>query len=496
MHTSHRILVAQLFQETHGFSPVHTPLTSFEIEEGVDMIEKNEKSDSVLGGIIRELTALGHVVVPAFAARARCGGVVQDAAYAFIKERILAAARSSRYDAIALDLHGCTQSASCDSVEEDLVSSIRDITGYRIPIVAGFDLHAHATEKLFRLLNFGTAYKTNPHADAAQTGERVAQVLGSMLSRRIEPQGFGVFLPMLLGGNDETTNGPLAKLHHKMQSAIASDGNLLDYSIFNVNPFIDGTDVGQAVIVYAKNENGVAAAKALSLTAATEFWGCRHQFIHQLPSVRDLLQTFSGTQPRLIIGDFGDRVLAGAPGDSIYAFNECLQYSERHITAIVTDPAAYEQCLKAMEGATISLSLGGGNTPGLSAMDVFGKITRLGNGVFRNRGTFMKGAKLRLGPFAVIEQARYTLLVTHDAVMSQDPGCYLDAGISLDNTDVIIVKSGYHFKLAFEDYGDCHIVETPGLSGFHPEQLPFEKCRPIYPLDPIELPFLESVDLQ
>lgn len=108
----------------------------------------------------------------------------------------------------------------------------------------------------------------------------------------------------------------------------------------------------------------------------------------------------------------------------------------------------------------------------------------------------MKGAKLRLGPFAVIEQARYTLLITQDAVMSQDPGCYLDAGISLDHTDVIIVKSGYHFKMAFEDYGNCYIVETPGLSGFHPEQLPFEKCRPIYPLDPIELPFLESVDLQ
>lgn len=460
------------------------------------MIEKNEKSDSVLGGIIRELTARGHIVVPAFAGRARCGGKVQDAGYAVIKERILAAVRSTHYDAIALDLHGCTQSESFDSVEEDLLSSIREITGYRVPIVAGFDLHAHATEKLFRLLNFGTAYKTNPHADAAQTGERVAQVLDSMLLHRVQPLGFGVFLPMLLGGNDETNNGPLAKLHHKMQSAIGSDGNLLDYSIFNVNPFIDGADIGQAVIVYAKNENGVAAAKALSLAVATEFWSYRTQFIHQLPSVKDLLQTYSQTQQRLIIGDFGDRVLAGAPGDSIYVLNECLQYSKRHITAIVTDPAAYEQCLKATVGATISLSVGGKNTPELRAMDVFGKITRLGNGVFRNRGTFMKGAKLRLGPFAVIEQARYTLLITYDAVMSQDPGCYLDAGISLDNTDAIIVKSGYHFKMAFEDYGNCYIVETPGLSGFHPEQLPFEKCRPIYPLDSIELPCLESIDLQ
>src|SRR5690606_16238128 len=138
----------------------------------------------------------------------RCGGKVQDAAYAFIKERILGAARSSRYDAIAFDLHGCTQSESFDSVEEDLLSSIREITGYRIPLVAGFDLHAHATEKLFRLLNAGTAYKTNPHADAAQTGERLAQVLDSMLSSRVKPQGFHVLLPMLLGGNDETTRGP------------------------------------------------------------------------------------------------------------------------------------------------------------------------------------------------------------------------------------------------------------------------------------------------
>ncbi len=31
--------------------------------------------------------------------------------------------------------------------------------------------------------------------------------------------------------------------------------------------------------------------------------------------------------------------------------------------------------------------------------------------------------------------------------------------------------------------GECACAETPGLTGYHPERLPFERARPLYPLD-------------
>ncbi len=496
MSMARRILVIQLFQETHGFSPMLTPLNAFEVEEGEEVLIKNAEADSVLGGIIRELVGQGNIAIGGLAARASCGGKLKDDAYANLRQAVLETVRSLNYDAIALDLHGCTQSESLDSVEEDILLAIREITGSEMPIVAGFDLHAHATRKVFSLLDYGTAYKTNPHSDAVETGTRVAQVLNGILTGEMTPKGLFLSLPMLLSGNDETKVGPLSELHGTMRQAVTCHPDLLDYSIFNVNPFIDGEEIGQAILVYAKTSHGVEAARDLVVQVASEFWRMREEFVHQLPTVTDLLNENHGKSARLIIGDFGDRVLAGAPGDSVYVLNECLVRTDSHITAIVTDQYALASCVKAGEGAEVSIPVGAKWTDTLEHMVVSGTIRRIGEGVFRNRGTFMKGALLRIGPYAVIENERYTLLVTHDAVMSQDPGCFLDAGISLDNTDIIIVKSGYHFKMAFQDYGLCAIAETPGLSGFHPEVLPFEKCRPIYPLDSIERPFSDVILLQ
>src|SRR5437868_14437630 len=84
-----RILVGQVFQEAHGFTPLRTGLRSFVIETGEAVIQNNADADSVLGGIIRTGFQQDWTLVPTIAARASPGGKVTDAAYAFIKERIL-----------------------------------------------------------------------------------------------------------------------------------------------------------------------------------------------------------------------------------------------------------------------------------------------------------------------------------------------------------------------------------------------------------------------
>ena len=61
----------------------------------------------------------------------------------------------------------------------------------------------------------------------------------------------------------------------------------------------------------------------------------------------------------------------------------------------------------------------------------------------------------------------------------------MDVGIDLDRADVVIVKSGYHFKLAFAPYGHCVCVSTPGLSSFDPAALGLLKARPLHPLDEV-----------
>lgn len=67
--------------------------------------------------------------------------------------------------------------------------------------------------------------------------------------------------------------------------------------------------------------------------------------------------------------------------------------------------------------------------------------------------------------------------------MSQDPGCFLDCGIDLTTADVIVAKSGYHFKLAFDDLGACVCAAAPGLTTYDARAFRIEKARPLYPLD-------------
>ena len=476
-----RVLVGQIFQEAHGFTPLLTTLDSFAIETGQEMLAANANADSVLGGILRTGIQEDWQMLPTIAARASPGGKITNAAYAFIKQHLIDGARRGGFDAIALCLHGCIQTESLDSAELDLLTDLRQIVGPDIPIVAGFDLHAHAGGGMLGMLDFGTAYKSNPHGDAGSTGERVGRVLAQMLNSGLRPIAATVLVPMLTRGNDETGQGPLHLLHSLARKRIESNSRLLDASIFNVNPFIDGVGVGQTVVVYATDPRGLEEAAALAEEIGNGLWATRDEFQHNLPTLAEVLLEQTG---RVTVGDFGDRVLAGAPGDSIYLVDQLLsKFPAKRVVAPVTDPSAVAACQMAGLGAQLTLTIGGTHTPDAKSMVLTGTVQALGNGSYRNRGAFMRGTSLRIGDYAVFSGYGLTFLITKEPLMSQDPGCFLDVGIDLSLVDVIVVKSGYHFKLAFDQLGACICVVTPGLSTFNPSVFPIIKARPLYPLD-------------
>lgn len=498
--------MGQIFQETHGFTPLQTSLDAFVIETGQALIKANIAADSVLGGILQFGFAANWQWLPTIAARASPGGRVQDDAYARIKQHFLNAAAGGGFDAIALCLHGCMQTQSLDSAEADLLSALRAIVGPEIPIVAGFDLHGHAGGGMLDCLDFASAYKTNPHADARATGHRVARVLQSILLTGKTPIGVRVTVPMLTSGNDETGTGPMAVLHAKAAAALSADPQLLDVSVFNVNPFIDGAGVGQTVLVYAQHIDAWPAAQQLAVELAEQLWDARAQFTHQLPTLGQVLASHSARRvsshetpgmpkDQLILGDFGDRVLAGGPGDSLYLACQLRRLAPHlQVVAPLTAPAAVQACHAAGIGARLTLLMGDANSRNDNSGDtsdtdtsvaLVGQVTQMGDGTFVNRGTFMQGAQMRLGPYAVFTSGTLTLLLTTQPLMSQDPGCFLDAGVDLTAADVIVCKSGYHFKMAFTAWGTCVCVATPGLTLFDPTRFDFHKARPLYPLDDI-----------
>ncbi len=479
------MLIGQIFQESHGFTPLKTQLPAFVIETGRALITANEHANSVLGGLIRTGRQENWTLIPSIAARASPGGRVTDYAYAFIKQHFMAVATQGGFDAIALCLHGCMQTESLDSAEADLLKSLRAVVGNTIPIVAGFDLHAHANGGMLAHLNFASAYKTNPHADAGQTGERVGIALNGIFDGGLQPAGCAASVPMLTGGNDETASGPLLKLHQMASARIAANPDLLDASIFNVNPFVDGKAAGQTALVYARTAEGLPAARELAKDLANGLWQARREFSHNLPTLESVLN--SAAPGCVVVGDFGDRVLAGGPGDSVYVLAQARKLQPgKHVVAPVTDPEALRNCMAAGTGSTVQLKVGGSCTPHAESLSLTGTVKVTGTGNYRNRGAYMQGATLRIGPYAVLEGGGFILLITQEPLMSQDPGCFLDCGIDLGKADIIVAKSGYHFKISFGSYGVCICAATPGLTLYEPQAEHFRQARPLFPLDDFE----------
>jgi microcystin degradation protein MlrC len=87
--------------------------------------------------------------------------------------------------------------------------------------------------------------------------------------------------------------------------------------------------------------------------------------------------------------------------------------------------------------------------------------------------------------------ANVTVLVTSLPGYTQDVEAFRSQGIDLREYDVIVTKSGYHFKLSFGEIGPCVVVDTPGISNYRPGLLPYRRRRPVFPEDRVSEPSFE-----
>lgn len=339
-----RILVGQLWQESHSFNPLPTGADDFTVERGEALVAANRAAGSALGGILRTGEAAGVAWLPVLAARARPGGPVTESLFAaFLADFVETVARE-RPDAVCLELHGALLTTARDDPEGDLLAALRARLGPEVPIAAALDLHADVTAAMAGAADVLIAYKTNPHADMAETGAKAMTLLLERLAGRLRPVRALVKLPFLTRGNDETDRGPLHALHALARQEVEQRAALRDLSICNVNPFVDAPCAGQAVLVTADGD--AAAAETAARTVAEQLWGRRDDFVERLPSIEETLQRAqaeAGQRP-FVLGDQGDRVLAGAPGDSPAILKALLATAPALRAALpIVDPQAGRQ---------------------------------------------------------------------------------------------------------------------------------------------------------
>ncbi|KUM23419.1 hypothetical protein AU467_33510 [Mesorhizobium loti] len=472
-----RFLVGQFFQETHSFNPCVTRREAFAIERGTELLERSAGQSTCLGGMIRVAPQLSVDLVPSIAARARPGGPVDHDFFLFLKQTILDDIERLQPDGVCLELHGAIASTEIDDCEGDLLSSIRKAYP-TLPLSVALDCDGQPTPAMVDAADILVGYKTNPHSDIPETGEKALAELAEMVKQRWRTVRVLAKVPLLLQGRTVTSVWPLREIYARAAKAVADDPDLIDVSIFTGHLYLDIAGSGQAIVATSRGPVDRAAALCEELKQA--FIANAGDFVEDFPPlavVFERIRQEPANRP-FVLGDFGDRVLAGAPGDSTDIIRYALDEGADLAGAIVVfDPDAVAQCQVAGEGATVSLSLGGRVTPKMLPVNVTGRVARLTDGTFVNRGPYMAGLPMSFGTSARIDVGRLSIVVTSDSPMLQDRAAYESFGIDVSSLDFLVVKSAAHFKLNFRDVGTSVVVGTKGLSTWDLRALPYRKAK-------------------
>ena len=489
-----RILAGGLAQESHSFNPVPTRRERFNIQYGAAAIAAARGTNSLLGGILDTAEQAGAEVVVPTLFRAQSGGPVDDAVFAEVRDIMCDAAKRGDFDAIVLPLHGGMLTPRLYDPEGALMEALRAITGPASPMTAAFDLHAHVTPQILENADLLAGYLTNPHGDQGDTGRRACRAVLDILDGRLRPVLSAVHVPMLTLGNDRTDEEPLMGLHARARAMVRS-GLAYDVSIFNAQQFLDVPGLGNWVLAYG---NGADATRdALALELAQALWDQRRALIGTYPSLEACLDRAErGTDRPLILGDQGDRVAGGGPGDSTYVLRALLARPGLPPAVVpLTEPEGVQACLQAGKGARVTLTIGGHHSTVAPPVTVTGEILGLGTAAqVTYDGPADAGYTMKLGAYAVLGVGRLRILLTDQPYSYLDPDYFRAMGVDPAAMGIVVTRSGYHFTLNFAATGECITVDTPGMTSYRVQELPFTVARPFFPLDePTFTPALASI---
>ncbi|MFB6135385.1 MAG: M81 family metallopeptidase [Halobacteriaceae archaeon] len=468
-----RIAIGSMSHETNTFTDRRTGLDEFRTAAGEDLLDGSARWGS-LGGLADVLEEAGVDVAPTYAARALPGGVVEPDAFRTVRERVVSGVRDADPDGVCLALHGSMYVDGDPDPEGTLLAAVRDAVGPDVPVVAALDMHATVTEAMVANLDGVAGYRTAPHTDTRETGERAAALLLDAVRGDAEPVLSWRRMPMLLAGErSETEAEPMRSLMDRLREAERRDG-LLDASYFLGFPWCDTPHAGVHAVVVGDAAAGADAGDAADELAAA-FWERRETFdftteAHDPDGALDEAAATAGAP--VVVADTGDIPGAGAREDTVDLLAAVAERGDlgRALVAVVADPDALAACRAAGEGGRVETDLGRFVSDG-DPFPLGGDVTA----VRRVEGVTA----------ALVDAGGAEVLVTDERTnLHRDPDYLREFGVAPTDFDLVAMKSGYLSPAWKEVAARRLFALTPGDTNQVLADLPFEEVpRPLYPLD-------------
>lgn len=488
--SSYRIGIAFFYHESHSFSPLKTEIEQF-VQEGyfvgTEIYKAYSGTKTEVGGFLDVLKQEKQVeIVPLVCAAAIPSGVVSSAAYYTIEKQMLhMLTHAGPLDGLLIALHGAMVAEHLFDPEAHLLGQIRSCIGSDVPIATTLDMHANISEDMLTYTPLHFGFKTYPHIDMYEQGVNAARALLTQVKESAIYYASLKKLPMLLPSiNMRTAEGPMKKMMDLAKQA-EQEEDVYNVSIFGGFPYSDIPIAGASVLVTALNPE---TAEKTANRLASQFWSIKEDFIMDLPTVEEGLQTAlkrSNEQP-IVLADIADNPLSCGSGDT----TELLEYMLKlnmpgTLFGGLYDPESIKQCVQAGVGSYVSLSLGGKVSPEFGKpVEVEAKVIGLSEGEFYNSGPFNQHLKVNVKGAAHIRVGELDILLIGRPISANDPELFRHIGIEPARKKIIGLKAKNHFRAAFEPLvGSIIYVDAPGvasnrLTTFNYQHLP----SPIWPL--------------
>ncbi|UCH47022.1 MAG: M81 family metallopeptidase [Betaproteobacteria bacterium] len=497
-----RIAVGGFQHETNTFAPSRATFERFEkgegwppLSRGASLFETVAGINIPVAGFLSAMKHSRHTLVPTAWAAASPSAHVTEDAFERIAAMIIGDLKSAMpVDAVYLDLHGAMVTEHLDDGEGELLARVRDVVGGRAPVVASLDLHANVTQRMQKNADVLVAYRTYPHVDMADTGERVARSLQRLLDGASRPQLASVRLPFLIPLQAQSTMmEPNSSIYDEL-ARLEAHGAVLSYT--PGFPAADFPECGPVVFAYADDVEASRKATDALWHLVNEAEGDYDCPVYEPDeAVQKAMAIAANASRPVVIADTQDNPGAGGDSNTTGMLRALVANRAQHAAlGLMVDRDAAEAAHAAGEGTEIEIALGGqSRIPGDEPFHARFVVDRLSEGRFTCTGPFYRGARMSIGPCACLRIGGVRVVVASDKPQLADQEMYRFIGIEPKTEKILVNKSSVHFRADFAPIAEEIIVaKAPGPMLADLNEFPWKNLSPGIRISPNGKPFQPS----
>ncbi len=489
-----KITVASFSHETCTFCPRPTTVEDFEaggVLHGEEVLEHARGIPSYINGFIKAADEEDDVELVGILAASRSrggssGSWLTEECFDKYSSGIADGLREAGdVDGVLLALHGAMAATGYPRPEAEVVRRARAAVG-DAPIMVTLDLHANEDGELTDAADAVFILKTYPHVDSEEIGYTAAKCMIETLRGGFKPtmalRKPGVMTPSVYQGTGES---PAREIMDRAREWERREEDCYCVSVAFGFAYADVPDVG-ATVIAVTNDNKALAEK-IAEDVSGYIWSLREPFAgKKLPKTREAvaqaIKLAKADETPVIIADHSDRM-----GDSTHVLRELIrQGATEFCVATISDEAAIKKLMKSRVGDTVQVKVGGhADKYSGDPVEIRGTLEYLGDLSYVLTGPMSHGDTRRLGASAVLgfgENNHVILTPTLHQVL--DDAIFPAVGLSLDDLDLVAIKSRVHFRAFYNDAaGSIVVVDAPGLGPADLSQHTYENIPgDIYPV--------------